>query len=544
MANQFIEDRIAEFRNQLHNNGKTIVVFVHSPKDIGSLSGVPARVVFERNGKIIPFVEVEQQEFNKDNNYSLTSGFTPLAFSLLASILKRNGFESTILELSHSKNPCRIILGLKNVLELSGYSIIWAFTATSPSNYCAMRLASLVNSPGSLTFFGGSHATAVHSYAIHSCPQIDFIFAGEAEDSLLQLMNFIIHCEGLIEKIPGLTYRTIDGVHFGNNVRQPGGKLSFPDFEFLSVDQFPEIFGNERVFRIQSARGCQYRCSFCSQAIPLQVSELNSLNHYLIYLSEKSNSRKLNVFFEDATFTSNRKRTMDFCNQLTGLKKSFGVSIQFGCQTRADCLDSELISALASAGCFYVYLGVESFNSESLKLVHKGINYSGFSSPHERMEETIRLLNKHRIMIGCSVIAGLSSDSPNSFGSTISRLKQLGVHMIFIESIKVFPKPPLTIDIIQELDPAAIEIVSKYYSEIKSHSSNLEDKNCLLACDEKKLGDFYAKASEILEGDFTMISNGLYVNTLKYKSRNHFPLNLFCSYKLSGGSKTFLGYLK
>lgn len=522
-------EEIAKFRGKLAHGAKPIIVFVHPPKLFDKTANVADPVIFE-GGCLLPFIRLGSEESAADNNYVPSGGFTPISLSLLASILKRKGFESTILELSHCKNPVGAITAVKQKLSDLGYAIVWGFTATSPSNHCAMSLASTVKGEGSLVFFGGSHATTCHRFAIRNCPQLDFIFVGEAEKSMPELVDFIVNEKGpSLEMIKGVTFRGQNGFVFGENIRQQGDEISFPDFEFLSNDSFPDIWGKKRAFRVQSARGCKYRCTFCAQAIQLQVSGLEKLGNYIIYLSEKSNSGKINIFFEDATFTSDRERTLDFCSKVAELKK-MGITVSWGCQTRADCLDGEIISAISAAGCIYVYIGVESLNSESLKLVRKSVNYVGFASPSDKIENTLGLLRKHGVKVGCSIIVGLPTDTVDNFAFTVSRLADLGVHMVFLESVKLFPMTRLSDSVSQDLSLRENEVVEKYYSEIKNPVSNPEDTNCYLMCEPEKLELFYSTAKWILLEKFDMVSEGCYI---RKKQPSFEPIKLFCNYRFA-----------
>ncbi|VVC00263.1 Radical SAM superfamily protein [uncultured archaeon] len=526
------EAAIGDFRLQLQGGKRPLVVFVHPPKSLKpwvakgneqeiEIQGIE---IFDGAGPLLPFVKISgSADFEEDNNYSPRGGFTPLAFSLLGTILKRAGFEFTILELSHASNPLHVIEELKHRLEAENYAVIWGFTATSPSNFAAMELARVVNDRASIVLFGGVHATVAHEYAIRNCPQLDFVFVGEAEESLPKLLDFIVFGRGSLELILGITYRCKKGIVFGQRERWPGPKIGFSNFEFLSFDRFPDIWGDERVFRVQSARGCNYSCSFCAQAIQLQESSLERIIEYFTYLSEKSGSKMLNIFFEDATFTSNKKRAFEFCRRLAELECKKGISISWGCQTRADCLDAELINEIAVAGCRYVYLGIEAMNRGSLVYVGKGLNFAGYASPIHRMEETLRLLRQEGILIGCSVIVGLPTDTAESLSFTVSRLKDFCVHMIFLESVKVFPQTMLAAAIAKGSGTAKESVISKYYSELAADSLNPEDWNCLLLCPVEKMNSLYEVVENELNGRYSKLSAGLYVmpqNRISEKAEN------------------------
>jgi len=61
-------------------------------------------------------------------------------------------------------------------------------------------------------------------------------------------------------------------------------------------------------------------------------------------------------------------------------------------QLRAKPLDEELVSLLAKSGCWYVHLGIESGNDETLRGIRKGISL-------QDVENACVLLKKYRIRI-------------------------------------------------------------------------------------------------------------------------------------------------
>ena len=73
------------------------------------------------------------------------------------------------------------------------------------------------------------------------------------------------------------------------------------------------------------------------------------------------------LHFKDDIFTINRKRTMEICEEIQrrGLKVSWTV------QTRADCVDLEMLKAMRAAGCCTVSMGIESGSPRILEVLRK-----------------------------------------------------------------------------------------------------------------------------------------------------------------------------
>ena len=74
------------------------------------------------------------------------------------------------------------------------------------------------------------------------------------------------------------------------------------------------------------------------------------------------------VFFEDDTFTINKKRVLEFCEKY----KERGLDITWSCNARADTLDLETMKAMKKANCRFLIVGFESADNRILKNIKKG----------------------------------------------------------------------------------------------------------------------------------------------------------------------------
>jgi radical SAM superfamily enzyme YgiQ (UPF0313 family)/ligand-binding sensor protein len=89
----------------------------------------------------------------------------------------------------------------------------------------------------------------------------------------------------------------------------------------------------------------------------------------------------------------------------------------WGCQTRADTVHDKLLKAMVSAGCVYVYFGIESLNQETLEKMCKGI----IGGP-EGIRMGAKKTRAEGLNIGLSLVFGLEGEN---VGRTMESLRDM-----------------------------------------------------------------------------------------------------------------------
>jgi len=118
--------------------------------------------------------------------------------------------------------------------------------------------------------------------------------------------------------------------------------------------------------------------------------------------------QKGEFFFEDDTFTVDRKRAYEICHEI----QRRGLDITWSVNSRADVLDFNLLVAMRKAGCRLLLVGFESGDSRMLKNMRKGVKV-------ERMREFARLTKKAGMQLhGCFVL-GLPGETKESIEATV-----------------------------------------------------------------------------------------------------------------------------
>lgn len=167
---------------------------------------------------------------------------------------------------------------------------------------------------------------------------------------------------------------------------------------------------------IYPVRGCPYQCSYCS-VIKISGRQVRSPDIESTLESlwrAKRGGVKLIMFVSDNfnKFPQVRELLQAMIDERLGLR--------FFCQCDTQVAkDPELIALLGRANCYEMFVGVESFNRNTLKAAKKYHNHP------ERYEEIIRLCNKAGIRPHFSNIIGFPDDDEDSIQHHLDILKTL-----------------------------------------------------------------------------------------------------------------------
>lgn len=190
-------------------------------------------------------------------------------------------------------------------------------------------------------------------------------------------------------------------------------RLPVPDWRGLDISRlsyFPLL--HKRPFlSIQSSRGCSFDCDFC----PYMVSQTKKYRrrkpeHVVEEIRVQQERHGIrSMLFRDIVFTIHKGHVQEICEQIL----SGGINLEWGCETRVDCLDEPLLDLMYRAGCRGVNLGIETGDLEILK-------NSGKTAPTlKRQEELINYMHRIGMRVNAFYMLGLVGDTPKSMQNTI-----------------------------------------------------------------------------------------------------------------------------
>ncbi len=131
-----------------------------------------------------------------------------------------------------------------------------------------------------------------------------------------------------------------------------------------------DIFDGRKTAQVMTSRGCMDTCFFCTESRLSRVDRKRSPESIYTELQELAGDGYEAIYFDDSTFTRDQRRTMSICNMF---EESFPEFV-WGCNTRVDCLNNELISMMGNSRCVYMFTGVESTVPEVLLGMNKTQN--------------------------------------------------------------------------------------------------------------------------------------------------------------------------
>lgn len=219
-------------------------------------------------------------------------------------------------------------------------------------------------------------------------PSVDYVILGEYDNTLPELLACIMNngspleCRGILLRKNGEIVHTGVRPHICN----------LDNLDFADRDTIPH---STNVFHLFASRGCESSCTFCDRNAlyvghePKQrFRSIFNVVSEIDHLVSTYNCRF--VTFSDATFCSNIntvERLMTLYQQL--ITKKYWV--QFFMNLRVEQINEDVFNCLQQlkhVGLGRVFLGIESFNLDDLKLYNKMSNY-------ESNAKALQLINRY-----------------------------------------------------------------------------------------------------------------------------------------------------
>ena len=294
--------------------------------------------------------------------------------------------------------------------------------------------------PEALLVLGGEHGTALPEHTLRTSP-IDLIVMGEGEETFLELVQKM-DAQEEYGHISGISYLKNDQ-YIQNCARKRITDIDdfpHPDWDSWSIESYIEheqVTGINlgRSMPILGSRGCPYDCKFCSNLGMWTRRYLirggKALVDEMEYMSKKYDVQGFT--FMDLTFVVNRRKTLDFAREL--IDRNIGIHYQLPAGTRCEAFDEELTLALEDSGLKNFAFAPESGSEEVLKAIRKQINIP-------KLLETVKIVLKTNMTIGCFIVIGFPEDSPTSMHKTaklIRKLAMMGVHDVTISKFTPYP---------------------------------------------------------------------------------------------------------
>ena len=171
-----------------------------------------------------------------------------------------------------------------------------------------------------------------------------------------------------------------------------------------------------RLLGVYPARGCPFTCNFCS-VIKIAGRKIRSqpIETTLETLRRAIAAGVKSIFFTSDNFNKYPEAT-ELLKAM--VEENLRIPFMVQCDTQLQ-KQEELIDLLARAGCFQIFLGVESFDRETLLSVHKTQNHP------ELYERIIAVCRKHKLRTHFSNIIGFPTQTERGILEHLETLRKL-----------------------------------------------------------------------------------------------------------------------
>ena len=408
----------------------------------------------------------------------------PLGLMYIASYMRDNNLNASIIDITSSRNKEHIFSEIIDRIKKENAKVV-GISCMSSDYFDTLKLAEHIKnvSKDTIVVIGGVHPTLFPEHFFDEINTVDYVILGEGEKSSTQLIKSLIE-DSSVKEIAGIGYRNKNGKLTINpqNSLKDLDKLPIPTYDLINMDYYTEV--NEWIIRgipisgfyIYSSRSCPFDCSFCANK--------NLFGRGQRYRSPKKVVDEISYLFEmykidglyffDDTFTTKKEHVLEICREIKTRKLKF----VWGCETRANLLNEELLREMKSAGCLQIDFGVETASNELLKKINKGVSV-------DDVRKVYSLCDKVGIRKLSNYLFNLPGETEVDVKQTIALAKELNSHINVFNCMTLYPGTDMFKEYCGSVDMSDIEQFANY--DYFDNFLNLIEKKYRLASHNIKL---------------------------------------------------------
>ena len=343
--------------------------------------------------------------------------YPPLGLLYVAAYLKREGYAVEVLDPT---------LGSRNELEEQLRRIspsVLGLYATFLTRSSVLRIAAVAGDLGWTIVVGGPDVNAhAEEYLNHGAHVVVY---GEGEQTMAAVLE-VLGDRGrqgahLLDGIAGTVFRDPSGDIVRNQPRELIADLDdlpWPDREMVDIPAYlsawRERHGSGPVSLI-TARGCAYRCDWCSHAVYGRSHRRRSPGacadevEYLM-----ATYRPDRLWYADDVFTIHQSWLETYASELA----QRNLRPPFETITRADrMMDPSVVETLAAMGCERLWIGAESGSERLLRDMQRDV------TPTQIIDAATKA-REHGIKVGLFLMWGYGDERMSDIEATIDMVRR------------------------------------------------------------------------------------------------------------------------
>lgn len=294
----------------------------------------------------------------------------PIGIASLTAVLEQSGHdvELYLQDIHHYPDEHLTRYLDDNAFDMVGLSFIGGYWQYRKALAISAAINASRNRPR--LYVIGGHGPAPEPEFFLRKTKADAVCIGEGEETVLDLAR------GLpLQQIAGIAWR--DGEHIRINPRRELIKdidaLPFPAYhrfpmEVYRLMRMPRCDVTDFTAPVLSGRGCTFACSFCYRMDKgFRPRSNESIVNEVKLLKEQYGVTYIGFF--DELLVSSVARATSLCSDF--LKHD--LNIKWSCNGRLNYAKPELLRLMRRAGCVFINYGIECFDDDVLKAMHKNL---------------------------------------------------------------------------------------------------------------------------------------------------------------------------
>ncbi|OQX62359.1 MAG: hypothetical protein B5M56_06630 [Desulfococcus sp. 4484_241] len=284
----------------------------------------------------------------------------------------------------------------------------------------AARVAAIAKRYGATIIAGGPHATMAPE-AVLAEDGFDAVCIGEGEETFKDYIE-TFYGDKKFGKVKGIWFKQDGVVHktprrdFIENI----DTLPRPAFDMFDMERYIRIFIQMdsydpalRGVSLTVSRGCPYNCTFCQPTVhktlgrKVRIRSPRSVVEDLKYL--KSRYRIECFYLSDDLITVLKDWLVEFCTLLEDER----ICLPWGCNTRVDTIDYDMMLMMKKAGLVKLKVGIESITER----IRNGLYNKGIS--RQQILETLANARRLDIQVTGFIMVGAPTETAAEVWNTI-----------------------------------------------------------------------------------------------------------------------------
>ena len=354
------------------------------------------------------FLEEDEKE------QQIMKPYPPLGLLYISAYLRRAGFDVEIYDGTWGSKA-----GLYERLAREPGGVLGIYTNLITRANVVAITAEAKRHGWTVVLGGPESANYTEQYLAHGA---DVVVVGEGEETLAELLPTLAsRGPHRLQGIAGTAFRDEHGQVVSNPPRPQIADLDslpWPDRERIDLPKYVDVWRTHHGMgsvNMITARGCPYKCQWCSHAVfgysyrrRSFVDCADELQHIRdVYRPDQ-------VWYSDDVFTINHRWLYGYAAEL----KRRGLKLPFETISRADrMMKEEVLETLAEMGCYRIWIGAESGSQRVLDAMQREVTV-------EQVEWATRAAQRHGIAVGMFLMWGYEGEELEDIEATIDQLKK------------------------------------------------------------------------------------------------------------------------